>query len=66
MQVNFEFLKFIVERIFKLFDAFNTVTVLLEQYECIYGGIFSKSLFKVVVRSVKIGEAIDFLINPYY
>ena len=35
MQVNFKFLKFIVDRIFKLFAAFNTVTALLEQYECI-------------------------------
>ena len=35
MQVNFNFLKFIVDRIFKLFAAFNTVTALLEQYECI-------------------------------
>ena len=33
--VNFEFLKFIVDQIFKLFAAFNTVTALLEQYECI-------------------------------
>ena len=33
--VNFKFLKFIVDRIFKLFAAFNTVTALLEQYECI-------------------------------
>ena len=35
MQVNFKFLKFIVDRIFKLFAAFNTVAALLEQYECI-------------------------------
>ena len=35
MWVNFNFLKFIVVRIFKLFAAFNTVTALLEQYECI-------------------------------
>ena len=36
MQVNFEFLKFIVDRIqFKLFAAFNEVTALLEQYECV-------------------------------
>ena len=35
MRVNFKFLKFIVDRIFKLFAAFNTVTALLEQYECI-------------------------------
>ena len=32
LRVNF---KFIVDRIFKLFAAFNTVTALLEQYECI-------------------------------
>ena len=35
MQVNFKFLKFIVDQIFKLFAAFNTVTALLEQHECI-------------------------------
>ena len=35
MRVNFKFLKFIVDQIFKLFAAFNTVTALLEQYECI-------------------------------
>ena len=35
MQVNFKFLKFIVDQIFKLSAAFNTVTALLEQYECI-------------------------------
>ena len=35
MQVNFKFLKFIVDQIFGLFAAFNTVTALLEQYECI-------------------------------
>ena len=32
---KFIFLKFIVDQIFKLFVAFNTVTALLEQYECI-------------------------------
>ena len=35
MRINFEFLKLIVDQIFKLFAAFNTVTMLLEQYECI-------------------------------
>ena len=35
MRVNFKFLKFIVDRIFKLFAVFNTVTALLEPYECI-------------------------------
>ena len=35
MEVNFKSLKLVVDRIFKLFAAFNTVTVLLEQYECI-------------------------------
>ena len=35
MWVNLKFLKFIVDRIFELFAAFNTVTALLEQYECI-------------------------------
>ena len=35
MWVKFKFLKFIVDQIFKLFAAFNTVTALLEQYECI-------------------------------
>ena len=45
MQVNFKFLKFIVDQIFTLFAAFNTLTALLEQYEYIEVGIFSKSLF---------------------
>ena len=31
MRVNFEFLKFIIDQIFKLFAAFNKVTALLEQ-----------------------------------
>ena len=31
MQVNFKFLKFIIDRIFILFAAFNKVTALLEQ-----------------------------------
>ena len=35
MQLNFKYLKFIVDRVLKLFAAFNTVTALLEQYECI-------------------------------
>ena len=35
MRVNFKFLKFIVDRNFKPFALFNTVTALLEQYECI-------------------------------
>ena len=35
IQDNFKFLKFIVDQTFKLFAAFNTVTALLEQYECI-------------------------------
>ena len=35
MWVNFEFLIFIVDRVFNLSAAFNTVTALLEQYECI-------------------------------
>ena len=31
IQVNFKFLKFIIDRIFLLFAVFNNVTVLLEQ-----------------------------------
>ena len=31
MQVNFKFLKFIIDRIFILFAVFNNVTALLEQ-----------------------------------
>ena len=31
MQVNFKFLKFIIDQIFILFAAFNKVTALLEQ-----------------------------------
>ena len=44
-RVNFKFLKFIIDRIFLLFAVFNNVTALLEQWECISVGIFSKSLF---------------------
>ena len=33
MQINFKFLKFTVDQIFVIFAVFNTVTVLLEQYE---------------------------------
>ena len=33
MWVNFKFLKFVVDQIFELFAAFNTVAALLEQYE---------------------------------
>ena len=32
---KYQFLKFIVDQIFKLSAAFNTVTALLEKYECI-------------------------------
>ena len=45
MPVKFKFLKFIIDRIFILFAVFNSVTALLEQYECISIGIFSKILF---------------------
>ena len=45
MRVNFKSLKFIIDRIFILFAVFNNVTALLEQWECISVGIFSKSLF---------------------
>ena len=31
IRVNFKFLKFIIDRIFKLFAVFNNVTALLEQ-----------------------------------
>ena len=34
IQVNFEFLKFIIDRMFKLFAVF-TVTALSEQYESV-------------------------------
>ena len=46
MRVNLNFLKFVVDRIFELFAAFNAVTALLEQHERTYVGIFSKSLFQ--------------------
>ena len=35
MRVNLKFLKFVVDQIVELFAVFNTVTALLEQYECI-------------------------------
>ena len=31
IRINFKFLKFIIDRIFILFDVFNNVTALLEQ-----------------------------------
>ena len=50
------------------FDAFNKVTALLEQ--CYVNAlkliILEKAYFKVVVASVKIGEAIVFFVDPYY
>ena len=45
MQVNFKFLKFIIDQNFKLFAVFNKDTALLEQYVCVYVGIIGKSLF---------------------
>ena len=42
MQVNFKFLKFMVDQIFKLFVEFNTVTTSLEQYECIFSWYFQQ------------------------
>ena len=53
-------------QVFKLFAAFNKVTALLEQYECIYMVFSAKACFKVAVRSVKIGKAIVFLVDLYY
>ena len=41
MLVNFNILK----NLKKVFDAFNKVTVLLQQYECIQVSIFSKSRY---------------------
>ena len=67
MQVNFKFLKFIVDQIFKLFLL--RLTQLQHYYSNMnaFKLVFSaKACFKVVVRSVKIGEAIVFLVNPYY
>ena len=61
MQVNFKFLKFIVDQVFKLLAAFNTVTALLEQYELVFS---AKACIKVAAISVKIGEAIVFLVDP--
>ena len=46
---------------------FNNVTALLEQYRNAFQLAFSEKVcFKVVVGGVKIGEAIVFLIDPYY
>ena len=67
MQVNFVFLELIVDQIFKLFAEFNKVTALLEQYMNAFKLVFSaKACFKVVVKSVKIGKVIVFLVDPYY
>ena len=63
MRVNLEFLKFVIDQNFKLFAIFNKVTALLEQYELVFS---AKACFKAVVESVKIGEAIVFLVDPYY
>ena len=35
MWVNNEYLKFIIDQMFKIFATFNKVTVFLEQYECV-------------------------------
>ena len=42
IRINFKFLKFAVDRIFKLFAAFDTVSALLEQYECILSWYFQQ------------------------
>ena len=64
---KFQILTFAVDWIFELFAVFDTVTALLEQYMDVFKFVFSaKACFKVVVRSVKTGEAIVFLVNPFY
>ena len=64
MQVNFSFLNFIIDQLFRPFAAFKKVSALLEQS---FKQVFSaKAYLKVFVRSVKTGEAIVFLVDPYY
>ena len=58
MQVNFEFLNFLLcltklQHYYSNMNAFKLV-------------FSAKACFKVVIRSVKTGEAIVFLVNPYY
>ena len=59
-----KFLKFIVDQIFKLFTTFSKATALLEEMNAFKLVFSAKVSFKVVVRSVKIGKAIVFLVNP--
>ena len=54
MQMNFEFLKFIIRRSnFKIFATFNEVTVLLDAFKLVF---LAKACFKVVAGSVKLGK----------
>ena len=67
MWVNFKFLKFIIDQIFILHAAFNKVTALYQSNRNAFQLVFSaKVCFKMVVGGVKIGEAVVFLIDPYY
>ena len=43
--INFEFLKFVIEQIFKTFAVFNEVTALLEPYECVKLVFLAKTCF---------------------
>ena len=52
MHVNFEFLKFVIDQIFKFFAMFNK---LMNAFKLVFS---AKTCFKVVVRSVKIKETI--------
>ena len=66
MWINFKFLKFVIHRVVKLFVMFNEVTALLEQPNVFKLVFLAKACFKVFVRSMKIEEAIVFLVDPYY
>ena len=51
---------------FKLFTAFSEVTTLLEQYVYVFKLLYlTKACFNMVAGSVKVEEAIVFLVDPY-
>ena len=66
MRVNFGFLKFILDRIFKRLLRLSKLQHYYSNRNAFKLVFSAKVCFKVVVGSVKIGEAIVFLVDPYY
>ena len=65
---KFQIFKILYRSNFYTFAAFSKVIALLEySNRNVFNLLFSaKICFKVVVGGVKIGEAIVFLVDPYY